>query len=183
MTDPSNGLVPEGYKFTYEAQRAACRIYAETGSRSAAAKGSGVSLHTVDRRIKNDPTFRAAMVEAKAAFVRHLEAAAIERATVGVTQRKPGPGGIFYDHTTFSDTLLIHMLKKADPSRHGDKQVIQVDDGTTSLGMENLTPEAREQIKQILLDQMKRAQVLETEADRLLECDDEPTTESEADLS
>ncbi len=177
-----SGLVGPGYKFTFEAQRAACVLYSQTGSRSAAAEAAGVSLSTVDRRYRNDPTFRAAMVEAKAAFVRYLERAAIDRAVEGVTQSKPGPGGVFYDQTVYSDALLIHMLKKMDPERHGDKQIVQIDDSTTSLGVENLTPEARQQIKQILLDQMKRVEVL---ADDRVESedDDQPTSEPEANVS
>jgi len=152
-----NQLSPiKGNRFTPQVQRLACRIYAETPSIADVADACGVSVRTIRRHLAADPTFAECMDHARSQFVGKLEKAAFERATEGHTQSKPGPGGIFYDVTTKSDALLIHLLKKLAPEVHGDKTIVQhIDDNNQSMDLENLTPENRALLEQILRGQLK----------------------------
>ena len=147
--------------FTPDMQRLACKIYSETGSRVAAADACGVSLRTVVRHLRADPMFREAMEHAKAMIVHRLEKEAMRRGVEGVTQSKPGPGGIFYDETKYDTALLIHMLKKLDPEKHGDKTIVEhKQDQAESIGLENLSPENLILVEQILKSQLKPADVI-----------------------
>lgn len=139
------------YKFTPEAQKLLLDNYQETGNRVAACEAIDITLRTLERKLAADPDFRARFEHAKGLYVRSLEAEARRRAVDGVTQTKPGPGGTFYDVTTYSDTLLLHLLKKADPDRHGDKATIDVNHKHSGkIGLEKLSAEGRERLRLVL---------------------------------
>jgi len=166
MTLRPDQIVPANpTKFTIEAQRVAVEAYRNSGNRQFAAEAAGISLTTLDRRRRNDPTFREAMDEAKAAFVRKLEAAAYVRAVNGVTQRKPGPGGTMYDQTTYSDQLLIHLLKRHDKAHRFDQKHVVEHKEAGSIGLEALPQDAREQIREILLEQTARQRLAESKVE------------------
>lgn len=127
----------------------------KTGNRQAAAEAAGVALVTINRYMGNgdraDPEFRARMEEAKARYIRTLEAEAHRRAVDGWDEDRLGPGGVMYSVRKFSDTLLLHLLKKKAPEEHGDRVVVdQTTHVTGELGLANLSRESREQLRQIL---------------------------------
>lgn len=152
MVDKTAGPLPANrYKFPSDSYEQCYRIYAQTNSRVAAARGCGVSLSTISRRLVQDPIFKEGMMEAKALYIHGLEAEAHRRAITGVTQTKPGPGGAMYPVTTYSDALLIHMLKKADPKKHGDKLVVDHQEAPEMpIGLESLTEENQDRLRIIL---------------------------------
>jgi hypothetical protein len=142
-------VVENPYKFTREAQDAACRAMALTGNRHAAASAAGVSLVTVNRAASSDPDFRERLDEAKAQYVRTLEAEAHRRAVEGYDEQKCGPGGTLYSVTKYSDPLLLHLLKRKAPEEHGDS--VRVDQRVTGeIGLSALSHESRELLRKIL---------------------------------
>lgn len=142
------------YKFTAAARRAAIRTMAATGNRQAAAEAAGVSLSYLKKfmgDLSRDPEFRDAMEEAKAAYIRTLEAEAHRRAVNGWDEERMGPGGMIYAVRKFSDALLIHLLKKKAPEEHGDRVVVDQNTQVSgTLNLEALSPESRELIRQII---------------------------------
>ena len=153
------------YKFTPEIQRLAVKVYSETNSRVEAAKAAGVSLSTLERHLKVDPQLQEAMKEAKAVYVRNLEAEAHRRAVTGVTQSKPGPGGVWYDVTTYDTALLLHLLKKADPERHGDTKTVEVKHTKSdAIDVSRLSPEKQELLRALL--ESKPAQQIEVTVEK-----------------
>jgi len=142
------------YKFTPEARAAALRAMAKTGNRWRAAEAAGVSLSTIERYISEDPSFKEDLVSAKAAFVETLEAEAYRRAVDGWLEPKNmGPLAGVMDVRKFDSTLLLHLLKKNDPDKHGDK--VKIDQTTvqvtTDLALDQLSEESRAQLEEILL--------------------------------
>ena len=138
-------------KFTPEARAAAVRAYALTGNRTAAADAAGVHTSTIDAYLREMPEFRAEMEHAKGEYVKMLEAEATRRAVEGWDEDRMGAGGILYQVKKFSDPLLLHLLKKKAPEEHGDS--IKIDQTTRvsgSLGLEQLSPESREELRRIL---------------------------------
>ncbi len=152
MTDHTSGILPmNAYKFPPAAYENFFRILAKTGNRAAAAAACGVHRTTISRRVVQDPKFKEGLEQAKAMFVATLEAEALRRGVDGVTQTKPGPGNTSYEVTTYSDALLLHMLKKADPAKHGDKiQVDTTEKTEIPIGLESLTEENQDRLRIIL---------------------------------
>ena len=155
-------LPVNSYKFPPYAYEKCFEVYGRTNSRIAAADACGVSLSTINRRLVQDPAFKEGMLEAKSRYIHTLEAEAHRRAVEGVTQEKPGPGGVIFTVTAFSDALLLHMLKKADPAKHGDKvqidQTVQVEN---PVGLESLSKDNRDRLK-IILESAVDAEIVET---------------------
>ena len=124
---------------------------AETGNRSAAADAAGISLTTLNRYAANDPEFREKLDDAKARYIRVLEAEAHRRAVEGWDEDRMGSGGSLYSVRKYDSALLLHLLKKKAPEEHGDR--VTVDQTTTvkgDIGLKNLAPESRELLRQIL---------------------------------
>jgi hypothetical protein len=172
MTDSLQAI--NAYKFTPEVQRLAIKVYSETNSRVKAAKAAGVHLATLERHLQRDPTFRECMLQAKAVYVAKLEEEAYRRAVTGVTQSKPGPGGVWYDVTTYDTALLLHLLKKADPARHGDTKTVEVKHTkSTAIDLEQLSPEKRELLRQLLESELKSTPVIEVTVEKEVDSDEE----------
>jgi len=143
---------PKGpIKFNDQAQAAAVRAMQQTGNRVVAADAAGVSLTTIEVYLRDKPEFRTAMDHAKAQYVAHLEKEALRRAVEGWDEDRMGAGGMTYAIRKFSDALLLHLLKKKDPEQHGDS--VKIDQTTRvsgSLGLDKLSRESRDQLRQIL---------------------------------
>lgn len=151
MTDNTSGILPmNAYKFPPAAYENFFRVLAKTGNRAAAAASCGVHRTTISRRVVQDPKFKEGLEQAKAMFVASLEAEALRRGVQGVTQTKPGVGNTSYQVTTYSDALLIHMLKKADPKKHGDKIQVEHEAPEMPIGLESLTEENQDRLRIIL---------------------------------
>lgn len=135
-------------KFDATAKAAALRVYRKTANRAAAADAAGVHVSTLEKNAAKDPEFRAAMQHAKALWVQDLEAEALRRAVDGVEDYR-GNNPI----RKYSDTLLLHLLKRKDPEQHGDH--VKIDQTTTSKGemsldLRKLSKESREDLRRIL---------------------------------
>lgn len=142
-------MVQNPRKFNRAAQDAACRAMAETGNRQAAADAAGVAKITIDRYATEDPDFRARLDEAKAQYVRVLEAEAHRRAVEGWDETRMGSGGQLYSVRKFSDQLLLHLLKVKSPEDH--RESIRVEQKVTgNIGLSTLSAESREMLRQIL---------------------------------
>jgi hypothetical protein len=98
---------------------------------SQAAKAAGIS-RTTAHEWRKDPNYAARYREATADGVDALEACALERATKGVHKRVLHQGRpvlvmntegelVELYETTYSDTLLIYLLKSRDPERFCDR--------------------------------------------------------------
>ena len=144
------------YKFTKSAQDAACRAMARTGSRLEAALAAGISYSWLGSKLADDDDFRERMEQAHAEYVSTLEKEAHRRAVEGWDEDRMGAGGIMYQVRKFSDALLLHLLKKNDPEKHGDKVVVDQKTVTVSpadIGLDKLSLEERRQLLQ-LMDRM-----------------------------
>ncbi len=139
------------YKFNEQAKKQAIRAYAATANRTAACDAAGISLTCLEDHLKHDKEFEAKFKHAKGQYIEGLEKEALRRAVEGWDEDRMGAGGVLYGVKKFSDALLLHLLKKKAPEEHGDSMKI---DQTTvvsgSLGLEQLSRESRDQLRQIL---------------------------------
>lgn len=96
--------------------------YSAVGNIHAAAKLSGVDRGTHYGWLRNDPTYRERFEEAKAEAVEVLEEEARRRAVVGVEEpvgwHQGRAGGVV---RKYSDTLLIFLLKGANPEKYRER--------------------------------------------------------------
>jgi len=139
------------YKFDRPAQDAACRAMAQTGNRQAAADAAGIALSTLQRYVCDDPDFKARLMDAKAAYVRTLEAEAHRRAVEGWDEDKMGAGGVLYSVRKLTDPLLLQLLKTKAPEEHRESiRVEQKTEVTGSIGLNGLSAESRVLLRQIL---------------------------------
>lgn len=99
------------------------REYGKSGKMQHSAGVAGISCRTVQKWRKDHPEFDEQYEDAHQRYIDMLKTAAIHRATVGVTN--PGKFG---DITTYSDNLLMFLLKQADPS-FKDNSPVQVNTG------------------------------------------------------
>ena len=137
-------------RFDAELKDIAVRIFQESCSKQLAAKACGITVQTLNAHMRTDTDFRDRMTGARLDYAQVLQAEAFRRAVDGVTQTKPGPGGIMYDVTTYSDTLLLHLLKKLHPEVHADKIVVEKTVKHEGLSVEQLSPEQRTKLQAIL---------------------------------
>jgi hypothetical protein len=140
-------------KATRAAKDAALRAYAESGSRGLAAAAAGLSYGYFCALVRADKEFHAEMEDAHAKFVGQLEREAYRRAHDGWDEDRMGAGGIMYQVRRYSDALLMHLLKKNDPEKHGDKVVVdqtvkQVD--PKELGIDRLSEDECQQLLELL---------------------------------
>lgn len=164
--DPGKRYNPT--KFDADAQEACVRVYATTGNKTAAAIAAGVSLTTVTHYLRTAPEFADRMREAKKEFVSVLEAEAYRRAVDGWEEERAGRDGATYTVRKYDGTLLLRLLKRHDPERWGDR--VKVDQTTSvkgglSLGLAELTPEARRLIREAIeAEEKARGEKSEPEA-------------------
>lgn len=153
-------LTPNGaYKFSPEVQRLALDTIRKTGNRMAACDAAQIGLSTFNRHLKKDATFRECYIEAKAAFVHHLEGLALTLAE-GTEHEKPAPGGGTYTEIKYHPTVLLHLLKVNDREKHGDKKETTVNHNhNQQIGLDSLTTEQRAQLQEIILSQLEPANV------------------------
>ena len=98
---------------------------AECGVRSTACKQAGVSTTSVSKWLRNDPEFALAYDEAIEESLDLLESEARRRAFEGVDRTRyvgTGENAREYIETTYSDTLLIFLLKGGRPDKFADRQ-------------------------------------------------------------
>ncbi len=99
------------------------REYGKTGRMQHSAGVAGISCRTVQKWRNEYPEFDERYEDSHQQYIDMLKNAAINRAVNGVTN--PGKFG---DVTTFSDYLLMFLLKQADPS-FKDNAPVQVNTG------------------------------------------------------
>ena len=172
---PKNSLTPNGaYKFDPNTQRLALEVIRRTGNRQAACDAVGINLSTFGRHLKKDPTFRECYIEAKAAFVYHLESLALKLAE-GTVHTKPGPGGVMYDEVKHHPTVLLHLLKVNDRAKHGDSRTVEhKHTSTQTIGLDSLTQDQRDQLQQIILSQLEPANEIDVQIGEAKELDTDP---------
>ncbi|MEP6468055.1 MAG: LysR family transcriptional regulator [Parafilimonas sp.] len=107
---------------------------AECGHCGKAAEAAGTSYTAVWRLRQNDPEFAKAYDEALGIAANMLEAEAVRRAKEGLRQYKfsktgqpllhPETGQPYFEHS-YSDTLLVALLKRFFPKEYKDRQEIE----------------------------------------------------------
>ena len=173
-----SSLTPNGaYKFDPNTQRLALEVIRKTGNRQAACDAVGINLSTFSRHLRKDPTFRECYIEARAAFVYHLEDLALKLAE-GTIHTKPGPGGVMYDEIKYHPTVLLHLLKVNDREKHGDKKETTINHNhTQQIGIDQLTKEQRDQLQAIILSQLEPADTIDVQISEPKELDTDPPPE------
>lgn len=99
-------------------------ILRDAGTRVKAARQAGIAYATVMARRRDDPEFAAAEDEALDEAADLLEAEARRRAFEGVERTKivnVGGEAREYVETTYSDTLLMFLLKGQRPDKFADR--------------------------------------------------------------
>lgn len=163
MSDTPSINVPVPYKFTPEIQRLALDVIAETGNRQAACDAAGINVSTFNRLLRKDPTFKECFVEARHRFVAHLEQLAFDLAR-GTIHRKPGPGGIMYDEVKHHPTVLLALLRRHDPNNWGEKKTTTINHNhNQQIGLDKLSQEQRDQLRDIILSQMEPAKQIDVD--------------------
>lgn len=100
------------------------REYGKTGKMQHSARTAGISCRTIQKWRATYPEFDEQYEDAHQHYIDVLRTAAFQRAVYGVTN--PGKHG---DITTYSDNLLMFLMKQADPSFR-DKQETSVNVAT-----------------------------------------------------
>lgn len=108
----------------------ALRAYARYGTITKACKVAGIARWTFHRWIKEDEKFARKFEAAKEVVVERYEAEAQRRALEGVEKLKFDKDGAalkdprtgeYYIERTYSDTLLIFMLKALDQDKYRER--------------------------------------------------------------
>jgi hypothetical protein len=113
-------------KRTADRMRRFLEVYQQTGRLTEAAKAAGVHRCTHYRRLASDPLYQKAFRDAEERAGQELEDEAVQRALHGVKRPvmyqgapvKMG-GRILYE-TTYSDMLLLALLKRFRPALYRD---------------------------------------------------------------
>ena len=135
-------------KWNDQAAEAAVRVFRATANRARAAEAAGVVKKTLEYHYYRDEEFRAQMDHAKALYVQDLEQEALRRAVEGVEDFR-GTTPI----RRYSDSLLLHLLKRKDPDQHGDRmRVDQTTEhkGGIQLDVTRLSKGSRQDLRRIL---------------------------------
>jgi hypothetical protein len=108
-------------QISHPKKRAFLLAFAEIGQITRAARAASVdhSLHYYWH--KTDPAYREAFADAKDLAAATLEEEAIRRARDGVKRTIFYQGEAIGEELTYSDTLLIFLLKGAIPDKYSDK--------------------------------------------------------------
>jgi hypothetical protein len=118
-------------KRTPARMRAFLAVYEETGRLTEAARIAGVSRQTHYNRVATDAAYRKAFEEAEERAAQTLEDEAVRRAVTGVRQPvmyqgklvKLGRRTLYV--TTYSDMLLLALLKRFRPHLYRDQAVTE----------------------------------------------------------
>ncbi len=98
-----------------------CEVLDEIGMMTKAAKAAGVTLRAVQLRRKTDAAFVEQERDALEVLRDMLESEAIRRAEEGVRHEHYDRNGrLVYVETKYSDTLLLRLLEKCDPTWRRD---------------------------------------------------------------
>ena len=98
-----------------------CEVLGQIGQMTKAAHAAGVTLRAVQLRRKADPAFAEREQEAIAVLCDILESEAIRRAVEGVRhERYHRNGQLMCVETRYSDTLLLRLLERFDPTWRRD---------------------------------------------------------------
>lgn len=89
-------------------------------------KKIGISRSQYLTWVKEDAQFAADYNQAKEAAIELLESEARRRAYNGVTTTRYTKSGEPYDYTEYSDTLMIFLLKAANPQKYRDNSRVEV---------------------------------------------------------
>lgn len=130
--------------------------FAACGVITTAARAANTTRPTVANWRKNDPDFAAAFLEAEEEAADYLEQEATRRAVEGVTRQKmlgSGENALLVEETTYSDPLLMFLLKARRPDRFADRskseisgpdgKPIQTTDTSTALRLQAILEEAK----------------------------------------
>lgn len=124
-TKPRHNVAPK--------KKAFLAALAETGNVSRAAEVAGVDRRTHYRWLKEDEDYAERASDAMDQAADYLEGEARRRATEGLRQYKfdkgvpilhPVTKEPYYEHS-YSDTLLIFLLKGARPEKYRDRQQVE----------------------------------------------------------
>ena len=143
-------------KFTFEKKVLALESYAAEGARIKAAEAAGVHPKTLARHLKKDPEFLEAWELADEAFVESLRAADWERAVNGTLVEKFDRSGNLQSRTrSYSDGLLLALLKAHAPKIFGDKKSIETKTTVShehqlTLDVSQLDSEQRDAMRKLL---------------------------------
>jgi hypothetical protein len=138
------------------------QMLAEYPSVTHAAAAVGVETVTVYRHKRNDPQFSVAFDDAVTAGMSLLETEAIRRATQGIEEKVYYKGEVIDTKRTYSDGLLMFVLKGRMRETYGDKREltgkdgapIQVDSRNIILNAESMSPDARAAMRVVLEEAM-----------------------------
>lgn len=130
--------------------------FAACGVIATAAREAGTTRTTVVNWRKSDPEFDEAYREAEEEAADHLEQEATRRAVEGVTRQKmlgSGDNALLVEETTYSDPLLMFLLKARRPDRFAERskseisgpdgKPIQTTDTSTALRLQAILEEAK----------------------------------------
>ena len=90
-----------------------------------AAKAAGISRQSHYRWLKTDPDYPGRYQEAKAESAQLLEDEAVRRARDGVVEQIYYQGQVVGQKLNYSDTLLIFLLKAANPEKYRERYDMQ----------------------------------------------------------
>lgn len=133
-------------------QQAFIAAFRETATVAGAAKAAEVDRSSHYRWLREDAEYAADFDDAVKFAAAHLVDAAMERAIEGTRRLKfnkagfplmdPDTGKPYVEHT-YSDVLLIFLLKNLQPERFGDKQHVThaVDDWRSKLEEQGVDPD------------------------------------------
>jgi hypothetical protein len=97
------------------------QVFAETGNVTAATKAAGIGRTTHYRWLQADPAYKAEVDNAREEAVERLEREALRRAVEGVDEPVFHKGEVCGQIRRYSDTLLIFMLKAANPEKYRER--------------------------------------------------------------
>lgn len=129
-------------EITNPKQRAFLAAYAECGTVTHAAVNAGINRRTHTNWMDKSAAYRAAFDEAKADVCETFETEARRRAVEGVRRYLYHNGKPVIDprtgeqafEMTFSDTMLIFLLKAADPEKYRERRHVNLDADVSNVG-------------------------------------------------
>ena len=142
------------YQFLHVKKAAFLAAFRENGNVRRSAEIAGVDRVTVYNWLEHDASFPPAFNLAKKDAVEALESEARRRAVEGVRKEKP----VYYlgqkvdtvVETDYSDTLLIFLLKGADPDKYRERQDVHVTGKVDNASGDSLTADERQSIRELL---------------------------------
>ena len=133
---------------TRQHKRTFLEAFAEVGNISRAAMMTGITRQAVDGWKANDPAFLVEYERAQVESAERLETEARRRAVEGLVRKKfsakgeplidPDTGDQYYERE-YSDTLLIFLMKGANPGKYRENRGTEVNiDNRTQVQADNV---------------------------------------------